>query len=218
MWSERGNLIIVSAPSGSGKSTLVDLALAKLTRAERCVTSTTRRPRGQERQGVDYHFLSVEEFERRIAAGEFLEYARVHGDRLYGTSRASVEEGLARGADVFLVIDVQGAATVRAAVPEAVAVFVMPPSLASLEERLRGRSAAENHVDEQDLAARLAAAWREVACYSEFDYVIVNDDRERAVEALLSVVIAERHRTRLQRGRVQEILRTFENGGESFHA
>jgi guanylate kinase len=218
MSSERGNLFIVSAPSGSGKSTLVDLVLARLENTERCVTSTTRGPRGRERDGVDYYFLTEEDFERRIAAGDFLEHARVHGERLYGTSRAAVESGLARGVDLFLVIDVQGAASVRAAMPEAIGIFVMPPSFASLEARLRARSVAENHLDERDLAERLANARREVGRYTEFDYVIVNDDRDRAVKALASIVIAERCREWNQRSRLRDILRTFENGEESFHA
>ena len=218
MSNERGNLFIVSAPSGSGKSTLVDLVLARLEATERCVTSTTRGPRGRERDGVDYHFLTSDEFERRIQAGDFLEYARVHGERLYGTTRAAVESSLARGVDLFLVIDVQGAATVRAAMAGVIGVFIMPPSFASLEARLRARAAAENHNDERDLAERLANAKREVGRYAEFDYVIVNDDRERAVGALTSIVIAERSREQNQRARIRDILRTFDNGEESFHA
>jgi len=223
MSSDRGNLIIVSAASGSGKSTLVDLAMEMLRAsgypaAERCVTCTTRPPRGAERQGVDYHFLSQEEFERRIAAADFLEYACVHGTRLYGTSRSAVEEVLARGTDLFLVIDVQGAASVRAKMPEAVSVFILPPSYEALETRLRGRSVAENHSDESDLAARLASARTEVRRYTEFDYVIVNDDRERAASALASVVLAERCRERVQHPRIADILQTFEIEGGSVHA
>jgi guanylate kinase len=184
--------------------------------AERCVTCTTRAPRGVERDGVDYHFLATDEFERRIAEGDFLEYARIHGGRLYGTSRSAVEATLSRGSDLFLVIDVQGAASVRARMPEAVGVFILPPSSDALERRLRSRSAAENHSDEQDLANRLAAARHEVLRYTEFDYVIVNDDRDRAAAALASIVLAERCRERVQRERVAEILRTFEGG--SLHA
>ena len=218
MSSERGNLIIVSAASGSGKSTLVDMALERLSSVERCVTCTTRPPRGRECDGVDYHFLSVEEFERRIAAGDFLEYARVHGERLYGTSRSAVESVLARGTDVFLVIDVQGAETVRRSMPVSVGVFILPPSFEALEQRLRTRSATENHNDEGDLARRLASARREIICYRDFEYVIVNDDRNRAADALVSIVRAERSRERGQRARIREILDTFHPGGESLHA
>jgi guanylate kinase len=223
MSSERGNLVIVSAASGSGKSTLVDLAMEYLrgmgvTPAERCITCTTRTPRGLERDGVDYQFLSEEEFDRRIAAGDFLEYARVHGGRLYGTSRSAVEAVLTRGVDLFLVIDVQGAASVRARMPEAVSVFILPPSFDALEARLRARGVAENHSDEKDLAIRLASARHEVLRYTEFDYVIVNDDRDRAAAALASIVVAERSRERLQRKRIDEILKTFESEGGSLHA
>jgi guanylate kinase len=223
MSSDRGNLIIVSAASGSGKSTLVDLAMECLRAtgapaAERCITCTTRPPRGLERHGVDYHFLSLEEFERRIASDDFLEYARVHGTRLYGTSRSSVEEVLARGTDLFLVIDVQGAASVRARMPDAVSVFILPPSFEALEARLRSRSAAENYQDESDLAARLASARDEVRHFTEFDYVIVNDDRDRAAAALASVVLAERCRERVQRPHIADILKTFEIEGGSLHA
>jgi guanylate kinase len=215
MSSNRGNLFVVSAASGSGKSTIVDSLLARLPRAERVVTCTTRRPRGAERDGVDYYFLSVEEFERRIAAGDFLEHAPVHG-RYYGTSREAVESALARGVDLFLVIDVQGAEQVRAKMPEAVTIFVLPPSYALLEERLRRRCAAENHTDEQDLATRLATARAEVRRYPEFKYVVVNDDLERAVKALESIVVAERSHVAPQREQIEEILKSF--GGESLHA
>ena len=218
MSSERGNLIIVSAASGSGKSTLVDMAQARLANVERCVTCTTRPPRGRECDGVDYHFLTVEDFERRISEGDFLEYARVHGERLYGTSRSAVESVLDRGTDVFLVIDVQGAESVRRSMPEAVSVFILPPSFEALEHRLRARSAIENFNDENDLARRLASARREITCYRDFDYVIVNDDRQGAAEALVSIVMAERSRERVQRGRIQDILNTFHQGGDSFHA
>jgi len=216
MSSEWGNLFVVSAASGAGKSTLVDYVTKRLENASRVVTCTTRPPRGQERDGVDYHFLSVEEFERRIAAGDFLEYARVHGDRLYGTSRSAIEPVLARGVDLFLVIDVQGAAQVRERMPEAVTVFVFPPSYRSLEQRLRERCRLENHYDEADLAKRLAHAREEVRRYTEFDYVVVNDDLGRAVEALAGIVIAQRSRPAPQRSRIEEILKSF--GGESSHA
>jgi guanylate kinase len=223
MSSERGNLIIVSAASGSGKSTLVDLTMECLGAmgakpVERCVTCTTRPPRGVERDGIDYQFLSQEEFNRRITAGDFLEYARVHGGKLYGTSRSDVESVLTRGVDLFLVIDVQGAASVRARMPEAVSVFILPPSFEALEARLRSRSAAENHSDEKDLAIRLANARHEVLRFTEFDYVIVNDDRDSAASALASIVVAERCRERVQRKSIDEILKTFESEGGSLHA
>lgn len=216
MSSRRGQLFVVSAASASGKSTIVEAALRRLNgRAARVVTCTTRPPRGLERDGVDYHFLTDEEFSRRIAAGDFLEHAEVHG-RFYGTSRATVEADLARGLDLFLVIDVQGAEQVRAHMPEAISVFVFPPSYASLEERLRRRCEAENHSDESDFAVRLATARAEVRRYREFTYVIVNDDLDRAVEALECIVVAERNRVAPQRAQIEEILKSF--GVESLHA
>ena len=207
---------MISAASGSGKSTLVDAVLGRVTGAERVVTCTTRAPRGAERDGVDYHFLTTDEFERRIAACDFLEHARVHGDRLYGTSRSAIETVLARGVDLLLVIDVQGAEQVRTRMPEAVSVFVLPPSAAALEERLRRRCAEENHTDEADVAVRLATARSEVPRFGEFSYVIVNDDFDRAVDELASIVAAERCRVERQRTRLSEILKTF--GVESLHA
>jgi guanylate kinase len=217
MSSNRGNLFVISAASGSGKSTIVDALLARLgERGRRVVTCTTRPPRGSERDGKDYHFLTVAEFERRIASGDFLEYARVHGERLYGTSREAVESELERGLDLFLVIDVQGAEQVRAKMPEAVTVFVFPPSYESLEVRLRRRCEAEGHDDEHDLARRLAAARAEVRRYREFQYVVVNDELERAVSALETIVSAERCRVAPQSAQIDEILKSF--GVESLHA
>lgn len=216
MSSSRGKLYVVSAASGSGKSTIVEALLARLGgRAGRVVTCTTRAPRGAERDGVDYHFLTLEEFERRVGAGDFLEHASVHGRR-YGTSRSSVEADLDRGLDLFLVIDVQGAAAVRERMPEARSVFVFPPSYASLEERLRRRNEIEGHADEGDLATRLATARAEVRRYTEFTYVLVNDELERAVDELESIVVAERCRAEARREQVEEILKTF--GVERLHA
>ena len=213
MSSRRGNLIVVSAASGSGKSTLADRVVATVQGVDRVVTCTTRKPRGAERDGVDYHFLTTEQFEQRIAAGDFLEYARVHGTRLYGTSRSVVESALERGVDLLLVIDVQGAEEVRRKMPEATTVFILPPSFASLEERLRRRCHAENHNDEADLAVRLATAREEVVRSVEFDYVIVNEELERASAELAGIVTAGRCRVRSQRERIDEILKTFEVGG-----
>ncbi len=215
MSSNRGKLFVVSAASGSGKSTIVEHVLVRIAGTQRVVTCTTRAPRGSEQHGVDYHFLTVEEFERRIAAGDFLEYASVHG-RYYGNSREAVDSVLAHGIDLFLVIDVQGAEDVRAKMPEAVTVFVLPPSYESLESRLRLRNIADNHTDEQDLASRLATARAEVRRYAEFKYVIVNDDLERAVNALESIVVAERCHVAPQRDQIESILKSF--GVESLHA
>lgn len=208
-------MFVVSAASGSGKSTIVDVVLTRLDNVGRVITCTTRAPRGSEQEGRDYYFLSTEAFENRIAAGDFLEYAHVHG-RLYGTSRSAVEPALDAGTDLFLVIDVQGAESVRRNMPDAVTVFILPPSYELLKQRLRRRCEEENHTDEQDLAVRLATARDEVRRYSEFQYVIVNDELERAVGMLEGIVRAERCRTAAQRDSVETILKSF--GVESLHA
>ncbi len=216
MSNSRGTLFVISAASGSGKSSLVDAVMKRIPGTERVVTCTTRTPRGAERDGVDYHFLTVAEFERRIGTGDFLEYARVHGDRLYGTSMSAIAPLLERGVDLFLVIDVQGAESVRQRMPESVSVFVLPPSAAELEIRLRRRCAEENHNDESDVAVRLETARAEVRRFPEFQYVVVNDDFETAVDELSSIVVAERNRVVRQRSRLLDILKTF--GVESLHA
>jgi len=215
MSSKRGQLFVVSAASGSGKSTLVDLVTARLSNTGRVITCTTRSPRGLEKNGVDYHFLSVEEFEQRINDGDFLEYALVHAGRLYGSSRSEIEPFLARGIDMFLVIDVQGAAQVRVSMPDAISVFVLPPSYAELAGRLRARAELEGVTDEADLAVRLATARHEVERLDEFTYVIVNDDVEHAAAALESIVVAERCRVAPQRQRIDSILATFKRGSAS---
>ena len=193
--STRGTLIVLSGPSGVGK----DAVLAPLFSAEtcpprlrRCITATTRAPRPGEIEGVDYFFLSREEFERRVAEGFFLEHASYAG-RSYGTPRWWVEAEVAGGNDVLLKIDVQGALQIRSQAPEAVLVFVAPPSVEELERRLRGRDPG---ADPGDLARRLAIAREELALARQYDYLVVNDRIEKAVEALRAIVIAERCRVR----------------------
>ncbi len=155
-----GILFIISAPSGSGKSTLVSEVRKQLTGIEFSVSWTTRLPRGSEQDGREYHFTSREKFERMVAAGEFLEHAEVFGKDLYGTPRASLEVARREGHDLVLDIDVQGAAQVRAAMPEAVSIFVLPPNPKVLRTRLRNRSRAEGVVDEAEVFRRLDAARR----------------------------------------------------------
>ena len=157
-----GILFIISAPSGSGKSTLVNGLRSQLGGLDFSISWTTRKPRGSEQDGREYHFTSREEFERMIAAGEFLEYAAVFGDNLYGTSRRSLDEANAAGHDLLLDIDVQGAQQVREREPEAVSIFVMPPNPKALKTRLRNRMRAEGNVDEADLERRLNEARKEV--------------------------------------------------------
>ena len=180
-------LIVVSAPSGAGKSSLVGEALKSVDRLKYSISYTTRKARGAERDGVEYYFVSEEEFLDMRDRGEFLESAEVHGF-LYGTQRATIERMLAEGSDVILDIDVQGAGQIVQQMPEAVTVFVLPPSREILESRLRMR----NLNDPEDLEIRLKNASREVLSYSSFKYVIVNDDLERATRELEAVIIAER--------------------------
>jgi guanylate kinase len=186
-----GILFIISAPSGSGKSTLVNEVRKQLTGIEFSVSWTTRPPRGSEQSGREYHFVSREEFERMAAAGQFLEHAEVFGN-YYGTARASLELARRQGHDLVLDIDVQGAAQVRASMPEAVSIFVLPPNPKVLRTRLRNRSRAEGVVNEEEVYRRLGEASREIENYREYGYILVNDILDRAVAQLEAIVLAER--------------------------
>jgi len=199
-----GNLFIVSAPSGAGKTTLVGAVVQADERVKESVSFTSRAARRGEENGLHYHFVSRDEFEAMIERGEFLEWAEVHGN-LYGTSRRQVEALRAAGHDVVLTIDVQGAAQARVLFPDAVSVFVLPPSRDTLLERLemRGANVAE------DLEIRLKNALDEIGQYKHFDYVVINDDLARATGELAAVIAAERCRLR-RRGEVAEqIIQTF---------
>jgi guanylate kinase len=169
-----GILFIISAPSGSGKSTLVSELRKQVSGVDFAVSWTTRAPRGSEEDGREYHFTSREEFLRMIDAGMFLEHAEVFG-HLYGTSRASLDEARAEGHDLVLDIDVQGAAQVRAKMPEAVGIFVLPPNPKVLRTRLRNRSRAEGGVNEAELYRRLSEASKEIENYRQYSYILVND-------------------------------------------
>jgi guanylate kinase len=186
-----GILFIISAPSGSGKSTLVNEVRKQLTGIEFSVSWTTRPPRGSEQHGREYNFTTREEFERMLAAGEFLEHAEVFGN-YYGTARASLEEARREGHDLLLDIDVQGASQVRAKMPEAVSIFVMPPNPKVLRTRLRNRSRAEGVEDEAEVYRRLSEARKEIENFREYGYILVNDVLDRAVAQLEAVVLAER--------------------------
>ena len=202
--SRRGLLFIVSAPSGSGKTTLVERVVEEVPNLRMSRSYTSRAPRAGERDGVDYNFVSRERFESMIADGAFLEWANVFGN-FYGTSAADTEACLARGEDVVLVIDVQGARQVRRRGLETIGVFVLPPSAVALEQRLHGRSK-----DSQDqIDRRLAVARTEVGEYSGYEYVVVNDELRSAVDRLRAIVIAERARVREMRSSAEAIIETF---------
>ena len=200
----RGLLFIVSAPSGAGKTTVVERLVERTPRLSMSRSYTSRVARPGEADGVDYNFVSRDRFQAMIAAGDFLEWAEVFGN-LYGTSSADTERLLASGEDVVLVIDVQGARQLRGRGVVATTVFVMPPSAIVLEQRLRGRSSNS----EDDIQRRLQVARQEVASFSEYDFIVVNDQLDAAVERLQSVVFAERSRLNGMRATAESIVRTF---------
>lgn len=201
----RGTLYIVAAPSGAGKSSIVNATLARDPRISLSISFTSRAPRPGERHAQHYHFVSEAQFQAMIDAGEFFEYARVHGD-WKGSARQSVEPQLAAGQDVLLEIDWQGARQVREKVPEAVSVFILPPSRDALEERMRKRGQDSEEV----IAQRLAAAREEMSHYGEFDYVIVNEVFDTAVEEMCAIFTASRLRRERQaaehRGLIEALL------------
>jgi guanylate kinase len=190
---EPGTLFIVAAPSGAGKSTLVNALLEREPSISLSVSHTTRPPRLGEEYGRHYYFVERDEFERQIASGTFLEHAEVHGN-FYGTSLAAVQELLDRGRDVLLEIDWQGAAQIRRTKPDCVSVFILPPSRAELERRLRGRGSDAPEVIER----RLHNSREEIGHAHEFDYIVVNDGLDDALADLQAIVRAVRHRGRLQ--------------------
>ena len=206
----RGLLFVVSAPSGTGKTTVVERLVQVVPDLSLSRSYTSRQARPGEADGVDYNFITRARFDQMIAADAFLEWADVFGN-LYGTGAADAERDLAAGRDLVLVIDVQGARQVRQRFPATVGVFVMPPSYAVLEQRLRGRSK-----DPEDaMQRRLRTAREEVAAFAEYDYVIVNDELEACVERLRAIVVAERTRLRCARGEAERILRTFTGKDQS---
>lgn len=200
----RGLLFIVSAPSGTGKTTLVERLVHDVPNLSMSRSYTSRAARHGERNGVDYNFISRARFDDMVRDGAFLEWADVFGN-YYGTCAADTEACLARGEDVVLVIDVQGARQVRTRGIETVGIFVLPPSAAVLEQRLRGRSKDS----EEQIYRRLDVARREVAEYAQYEYVVVNDEVGDAVDRLRAIVLAERARVRLMRTPAEDIIRTF---------
>ncbi len=185
----RGNLFIVAAPSGAGKSSLVNAVLELEPQIRLSISFTSRAARPGERHAEHYHFVAKAEFEAMVQAGEFFEHAVVHGD-YKGTARQSVEPQLAAGQDVLLEIDWQGARQVRAKIPEAITVFILPPSREALDERMRKRGQDSEEVIQQ----RLSAAREEMSHLHDFDYLIVNQDFHLAVQELRSIFIASRLR------------------------
>ena len=200
----RGQLFIVSAPSGTGKTTLVERLVQCVPDLRMSRSYTSRPARVGEQDGVDYNFITREQFELMVREGQFLEWADVFGN-CYGTCAADTDAMLARGEDVVLVIDVQGARQVRSRGIETIGIFVLPPSAKVLEQRLRGRSKDS----EEQIRRRLEVASAEVDEYSQYEYVVVNDDIEAAVGRLQSIVGAERARVKRVREDAEAIIGTF---------
>jgi len=188
-----GILFIISAPSGSGKTTLVNALREWVTGLEFSVSFTTRPPRGSEQDGREYHFISRSQFEEMIRGDQFLEYADVFGN-YYGTAKSVLRDADQRGNDLLLDIDVQGERQVKLKVPEAVSIFVLPPSRAELELRLRKRMLSENVQSEEIIRRRLAAARKEIENYPNYDYILINDRLEQSVDELHAIVLGERLR------------------------
>jgi len=197
----RGKLFVIAAPSGAGKTSLVRALLQRRPALHFSVSHTTRTQRPNERDGHDYFFVDKPEFERMVAGQEFLEHARVF-DNYYGTSRAQVEQRLDQGQDVLLEIDWQGAQQIRRALPECRTIFVLPPSRAALEQRLRGRGTDSDEV----IARRLRDSLADLSHWNEFDYIVVNDEFERATVDLEAIVTGTGERLRRDRAELQELL------------
>lgn len=184
-----GLLIVISGPSGAGKGTLCNLIKKEFPNIYYSISATTRSPRQGERHGVDYLFMSKEEFLELRDANGFLEWAEVYGN-YYGTPRSKVEENIAQGRDVILEIDIQGALNVKKQYPEGVFIFIVPPSIKELKRRIENRG----QDSPEDISKRLKSAHTELAYVSEYDYVIVNDKIETAIAKLKSIIIAEKCR------------------------
>jgi guanylate kinase len=196
--------VVISAPSGSGKTSLAALLLKEVDRMKFSVSHTTRPRRRGEEHGVEYFFVGIEEFETMVARGAFLEHAHVYGN-YYGTSFSFVEEELARGQDVLLDIDIQGALKVKELVPESLMIFVMPPSFQVLKERLVGRGLDDETVIEK----RLQVAKDEIKYYVNYDFVIINREIEQCLQELKAIVLAARCQTESRREEAEAIVQTF---------
>jgi guanylate kinase len=201
----RGRVFIVSAPSGSGKSTLVTQLLEKVPDLGFSISYTTRKPRRGERNGVEYFFVTEAVFDEMLAAEQFVEHARVF-DHSYGTARHDLEATLARGKDVLLDIDTEGASQVKVQIVDAVSIFIMPPSYEALHERLDKRQLDNKETIQKRLRW---ASEVEVHRFKNYDYIVVNEDLTRSVELMCSIIWAERCRTQRMTEQVEQIIKTF---------
>ena len=201
------SVFIISAHSGSGKSTLVGHLMQRVSNLRFSVSYTTRKPRGQEKDGTEYYFISREQFEARIARDEFLEWADVFGN-YYGTHQSELDRASADGFDLILDIDVKGARQLKERIPGAVSIFILPPSRDVLEQRLRSRSQDAEEV----IQRRLSEAAEEIRNYSQYDYVLVNHEVQASVDNLVAIVSANRSRRHWMEQQIRPILETFEDG------
>jgi guanylate kinase len=204
MQSSRGQLFVISAPSGAGKTSLVRALMQRMPELSFSISYTTRQQRATERNGRDYFFVEKAEFQRMIAAGEFLEYAQVF-DNHYGTSRAQVEQHLIKGENVLLEIDWQGAQQIRRAMPDHKSIFILPPTREALELRLRSRQTDAPEV----IARRLRDSIADMSHWKEFDYVVVNDDFARATDELCAIVSGSGEHLRADRSDLQTLLHSL---------
>lgn len=201
----KGNLIIISSPSGGGKGTLIQEILRTVEGIKYSISYTTRNAREGEANGRDYYFISREEFLNFVSSGEMLEHAEVHGN-YYGTSNSRVQRFLGSGNDVILEIDVQGAKSVMDKMPDAVSIFVMPPSFEALTYRLTTRATESP----EELSLRLKNSFAEVMQYADFEYVVLNDEVAAASRRLSSIILAERQKRVRQTDAIQDILNSFD--------
>ncbi len=209
-----GNLFILSAPSGTGKSTVASKLLERLEGLRRVITATTREPRPGERDGVDYYFMKKDDFERGIRGGYFLEWAEVYGN-YYGTPREQVDKNIKEGYDSLLVIDVQGAFKVKEIMPRSVGIFLLPPSMEELKRRMKRRGYSDKNT-----SLRLETAKKEIPCAPNFDYIVVNDFIDHAVDQIRSIIISLRCKKenaledlRISSAVSKDILELMEGGG-----
>jgi guanylate kinase len=201
---QKGCLFIVSGPSGSGKSAMVGSVLKSLPNLKFSISHTTRAPRGNERDGVEYHFVSKETFESLVRDNALIEWAQVYGN-YYGTAKKSIDDLLAAGSDVVLDVDVQGAATIRNKRPDSVSVFIMPPSYQVLKDRLERRKLDKKYVIEQ----RLRISCNEITRYKDFDYLIINDELSRSTDELRAIILGSHCRMERRSESAKRILETF---------
>jgi guanylate kinase len=205
--TRKNNIFVISAPSGAGKTTLVQLLIERVPDLYFSISYTTRPARDGEKEGVDYYFVTESTFQKMVAEKELLEWALVHGHH-YGTSKRILEFSEKAGKDLILDLDVQGAASTRKLIPEATSIFIMPPSYASLRERLVQRGTD----NEKQIEQRLQNARDEIQRYREYDYVVINEEVGTAFENLCGIIRGKRCEREILEGRIQEILKTFNIG------